>query len=79
MTTTEYLAAHGPHKTARAIVNNRLVRVCGMGIDDLADNCEMADLVEEVAGCLENGDIKEALQIAKETVTFEFVEENVFG
>lgn len=78
MTIKEHVAAHGPHATARKLVNNRLVSYCGMGIDDLADNCEMADLVDTVSDALEADDM-DGVKSALSEIDMDFIESNVFG
>ena len=78
MTTTEHLAAHGPNKTARALLNKRVAGLIGLSLEDLADTCEIADKVEEIASFLENGDISGAIECVKE-FTLDDIEENVFG
>lgn len=79
MTITEYLDKHGAHKTARKLVDQRIESNFGLSLDELGDTCEMANLVDTVAGFLEDDSIDKACKYLREELTMEFIAENVFG
>ena len=79
MTLKDYLAKHGASKAARALVSQRIGALIGLSIDDLADNCEMADAVDTVEELLESGDLDGAKEYVKDGIDLDFIEENVYG
>jgi hypothetical protein len=68
---------NGAYKCARAVVNERLIRVCGMGLSDLPDTSELACVVEEVADALESNDCGMFTEACQQ-VNAEFVEELIY-
>jgi hypothetical protein len=72
-----YYLNDGAYKCARAVVNELLIRRCGIGLSDLPDTSELACVVEEIAEALESNDcgmFKEACQ----QFTTEFIEELIY-
>lgn len=72
-----YYLNDGAYKCARAVVNERLIRVCGMGLSDLPDTSELACVVEEVAEALESNDCGMFTEACQQ-VNAEFIEELIY-
>jgi hypothetical protein len=53
MDINQYAEKHGAHKTARAIINKRIMKICGLGLSDLPDTPELCDLSDELADLIE--------------------------
>lgn len=68
---------NGAYKCARAVVNERLIRVCGIGLSDLPDTSELACVVEEVAEALESNDCGMFTEACSQFTT-EFIEELIY-
>ena len=68
---------YGAYKCARAVVNERLISVCGMGLSNLPDTFELVCVVEEIAEALEWNDCG-MLNGACLQLTTEFVEELIY-
>lgn len=71
-----------PEKTnreiARAAMNSRVNNLIGLGLDDLADTCQMSNLADEIEGFLENGDFEGAAE-AVNSMDMEFLEESEYN
>lgn len=60
---------------ARRLVNFKVNNVCGLSLDDLADSCEICDVIDTVEECLEGQDFEGAAEIVN-TIDMDFIEEN---
>jgi hypothetical protein len=61
--------------TARNILNLRILSIMGIGLDDLPDTAEIADIVEGIADAIEDGVDEQTIKNILSDVTFETIEE----
>lgn len=61
--------------TARNILNFRVLSIMGIGLDDLPDTAEIADIVESIADAIEDGIDEQTIKSILSDVTFETIEE----
>ena len=79
------------HQRAIGIVNMFISRNYGMHLDDLADTCETLEIVEAISAILEDHKMKlkklsenkkamaQIVEILKDSLTIEFLEDNIYG
>jgi hypothetical protein len=61
--------------TARNILNLRVLSIMGIGLDDLPDTAEIADIVEGIADAIEDSVDEQTIKNILSDVTFETIEE----
>lgn len=61
--------------TARNILNLRILSIMGIGLDDLPDTAEIADIVEGIADAIEDDVDEQTIKNILSDVTFETIEE----
>lgn len=61
--------------TARNILNLRILSIMGIGLDDLPDTAEIADIVESIADAIEDNIDEQTIKELIREVTFETIEE----
>lgn len=61
--------------TARNILNFRVLSIMGIGLDDLPDTTEIADIVESIADAIEDNIDEQTIKELISEVTFETIEE----
>jgi hypothetical protein len=61
--------------TARNILNLRILSIMGIGLDDLPDTAEIADIVESIADAIEDDFDEQTIKNILSDVTFETIEE----
>jgi hypothetical protein len=61
--------------TARNILNLRVLSIMGIGLDDLPDTAEIADIVEGIADAIEDDVDEQTIKSILSDVTFETIEE----
>ena len=61
--------------TARNILNLRILSIMGIGLDDLPDTAEIADIVESIADAIEGNIDEQTIKELIREVTFETIEE----
>ena len=61
--------------TARNILNLRVLSIMGIGLDDLPDSAEIADIVEGIADAIEDDIDEQTIKNILSDVTFETIEE----
>lgn len=61
--------------TARNILNLRILSIMGIGLDDLPDTAEIADIVEGIADAIEDDVDEQTIKSILSDVTFETIEE----
>ena len=80
MTILEFIAEHGEEKTAYKLIDNQVKRVFYLGLSDLPDTCEVADIVQELADQLaDNPTDKESIKSILMQVNMEFIENIILG
>lgn len=80
MTILEFIAKHGKEKTAYKLINNQVLRVFGLGLSDLPDTCEVAEIVQELADQLTDDPTdKESIKSILMQVDLEFIENIILG
>lgn len=68
-------AGHDNYEVARWLINIEINKHCPLGLDDLPDTATVASEVEAIVECLEQSDIKDAINIAKESAELILEEE----
>ncbi len=61
--------------TARNILNLRILSIMGIGLDDLPDTAEIADIVDGIADAIEDDVDEQTIKNILSDVTFETIEE----
>lgn len=65
-------------KTAKNILDLRLISVFGLTSDDLPDTCEVADAIDEIEIALYNGIDEKAIKFVLSSIDIEFIESIVY-
>lgn len=65
-------------QAARRLVDNKVSRLCGLGIDDLADTSLMDETVTGIEDALRDGD-GEGIKNLLAEIDWNFLEDNEFG
>jgi hypothetical protein len=80
MTILEFIATHGEEKTAYKLIDRQVNRIFGLGLSDLPDTCELADIVEELADQLrDNPADKESIKAILHSVNIDFIHLLIYG
>jgi len=80
MTILEFIAKHGEEKTAYKLIDNQVQRIFGLGLSDLPDTCDLANVLEELADQLrDNPADKESIKSILMQVDIEFIENIILG
>ena len=80
MTILEFIAKHGEEKTAYKLIDNQVVRIFGLGLSNLPDTCELADIIEELADQLrDNPTDKASIKSILMQIDIEFIEQIIYG
>lgn len=79
----------GNRERAQAIVNNRINRMCSLGIDDLPDTADLWSIVDNIEAILEVAEVPRYSPIPSDTkklieeelscLDMEFIKEMVYG
>ena len=76
MTIRQSIERNGERETAHRILNRKLLMVCGIGLSELPDVPELADLVDEIEDIISDDEVDtDALREVLSGVTMEFIEE----
>ena len=71
----QFIAKHGEEKTAFKLLNNQVIRMYGIGILDLPDTNEIAEIMEELSDQLKDDPTdKEAVKSIINLVDIDFIE-----
>ena len=80
MTILEFIAEHGEEKTAYKLIDRQVQRIFGLGLSDLPDTCELADIVEELADQLrDNPTDKESIKSILHGIDIDFIHLLIYG
>ena len=80
MTILEFIAEHGEEKTAYKLIDRQVLRIFGLGLSDLPDTCELADIVEELADQLRNNPTdKASIKAILHSVNIDFIHLLIYG
>jgi hypothetical protein len=80
MTILEFIAKHGEEKTAYKLIDNQVQRLFCLGLSDLPDTCELADIVEELADQLrDNPTDKESIKSILHSIDIDFIQQLILG
>lgn len=87
MTISEFYLKHGARKTARAVINARVKGMCGgLGLDDLPDTSEVANLIDSMEELIEanskflmRDEVKSQIKELLEEIDEGFLESLVYG
>jgi hypothetical protein len=76
MTIKQSIEKNGERETAYRVLNRRIMMVCGLGLSDLPDVPELADIVDEIEDIISDDVVDtDALREVLSEVTMEFIEE----
>lgn len=86
LTRNEFHEQYGSRKLARALINNAVMQICGIGINDLPDTaqlCSMVDELEEIVdqheGALDGPEFTlRSQEFLTENITESFVQNTIF-
>ena len=80
MTILQFIAEHGEEKTAYKLIDRQVQRLFCLGLSDLPDTCELADIVEELADQLrDNPTDKESIKAILHSVDIDFIQQLIYG
>ena len=80
MTILEFIATHGEEKTAYKLIDNQVQRIFGLGLSDLPDTWELAEIVEELADQLrDNPADKESIKSILHSIDIDFIQTLIYG
>ena len=80
MTILEFIAKHGEEKTAYKLIDNQVQRIFGLGLSNLPDTCELADIVEELADQLrDNPADKDSIKAILHSIDIDFIQTLIYG
>ena len=65
-------------KTAFAVANQRVMMLSGIGLGDLPDTSDVADLLDELEDAITSND-SESLRSAVETINQEFIQSLIYN
>lgn len=65
-------------KTAFAVANQRVMMLSGIGLGDLADTSEVADLLDGLEDAISSND-SESLRSAMQTIDIEFIQSLIYN
>ena len=76
MTIKQSIERNGERETPHRILNRKVLMVCGIGLSELPDVPELADLVDEIEDIISDDEVDtDALREVLSGVTMEFIEE----
>jgi hypothetical protein len=80
MTILEFIAKHGEEKTAYKLIDNQVQRIFGLGLSDLPDTCDLANVLEELADQLrDNPNDKESIKSILHSIDIDFIQTLIYG
>ena len=80
MTILEFIATHGEEKTAYKLIDNQVQRIFGLGLSDLPDTCDLANVLEELADQLrDNPADKDSIKAILHSVNIDFIHLLIYG
>jgi hypothetical protein len=80
LTVLEFIAEHGEEKTAYKLIDKQVSRIFGLGLSDLPDTCDLANVLEELADQLrDNPTDKESIKAILHSIDIDFIEQLIYG
>jgi hypothetical protein len=80
MTILEFIAKHGEEKTAYKLIDNQVQRIFGLGLSDLPDTCDLANVLEELADQLrDNPADKDSIKYILHSIDIDFIQTLIYG
>jgi hypothetical protein len=80
MTVLEFIAEHGEEKTAYKLIDNQVKRIFCLGLSDLPDTCDLANVLEELSDQLrDNPADKDSIKAILHSVDIDFIQQLIYG
>ena len=80
MTILEFIATHGEEKTAYKLIDNQVQRIFGLGLSDLPDTCDLANVLEELTDQLrDNPADKDSIKAILHSIDIDFIQTLIYG
>lgn len=73
-----YSECGNARKTAFAVANQRVMMLSGIGLTDLADTSDVADLLDGLEDAISSND-SESLRSAMQTIDIEFIQSLIYN
>jgi hypothetical protein len=80
MTILEFIAKHGEEKTAYKLIDRQVQSIFGLGLSDLPDTCDLANVLEELTDQLhDDPNDKESIKAILHSVNIDFIHLLIYG
>ena len=80
MTILEFIAKHGEEKTAYKLIDRQVQSIFGLGLSELPDTCDLANVLEELADQLHDDPTdKESIKAILMQIDIDFIQTLIYG